>query len=80
MTRAGLILVMAIGTMGIGYPALTPMPIKLMWNASASAPIGLYTIDFDRPFDVTDLVAVDAPNRSPPSWPSAAICPRACRS
>ena len=37
------------------------MPIKLMWNASASAPIGLYTIDFDGPFDVTDLVAVDAP-------------------
>lgn len=61
MTRAGLILVMALGTMGIGYPALTPMPIKLLWNASASAPIGLYTIDFDGPFDVTDLVAVDAP-------------------
>ena len=61
MTRAGLILVMALGTMGIGYPALTPMPIKLLWNASASAPIGLYTIDFDGPFDVTDLVVVDAP-------------------
>ena len=61
MTRAGLILVMTLATMGIGYPALTPMPIKLMWNASASAPIGLYTIDFDGPFDVTDLVAIDAP-------------------
>ena len=61
MTRAGLILVMTPATMGIGYPALTPMPIKIMWNASASAPIGLYTIDFDGPFDVTDLVAVDAP-------------------
>ena len=61
MTRAGLVLVMALATMGVGYPALTPMPIKLLWNASASAPIGLYTIDFDGPFDVTDLVAVDAP-------------------
>ena len=61
MTRAGLVLVMALATMGIGYPALTPMPIKLLWNVSASAPIGLYTIDFDGPFDVTDLVAVDAP-------------------
>ena len=61
MTRAGLVLVMALATMGIGYPALTPMPIKLMWNASASAPIGLYTIDYDGPFDVTDLVAVDTP-------------------
>ncbi|GHE45802.1 peptidase S26 [Camelimonas fluminis] len=61
MTRAGLILVMVLATMGIGYPAVTPMPIKLLWNASASAPIGLYTIDVDGPFDATDLVAVDAP-------------------
>ncbi|RXF68979.1 S26 family signal peptidase [Hansschlegelia zhihuaiae] len=61
MTRAGLFLVMALATMGVGYPALTPMPIKLLWNASASAPIGFYTIDFGRPFEVTDLVAVDAP-------------------
>ena len=61
MTRASLVLVMALATMGIAYPALTPMPVKLMWNASASAPIGLYSIDYDGPFDVTDLVAVDAP-------------------
>ena len=37
------------------------MPIKLIWNASASAPIGFYSIDFAGPFEVTDLVAVDAP-------------------
>ena len=61
MTRAGLFLVTTLATMGVGYPALTPMPIKLMWNASASAPLGFYTIDFDGPFEATDLVAVDAP-------------------
>ncbi|OYX06802.1 MAG: peptidase S26 [Rhizobiales bacterium 32-66-8] len=61
MTRTGLFLVTALATMGVGYPALTPMPIKLLWNATASAPIGFYTIDFDGPFEVTDLVAVDAP-------------------
>ena len=61
MTRAGLLFAAALATVGIGYPALTPMPIKLMWNASASAPIGFYTIDFGGPFEVTDLVAVDAP-------------------
>ena len=61
MTRAGLIIATALATMGVGYPGLTPMPIKLIWNASASAPIGFYTIDFDGPFEVTDLVAVDAP-------------------
>nr|WP_245445101.1 S26 family signal peptidase [Mesorhizobium soli] len=47
--------------MGAAYSALTPMPIKFIWNASASAPVGLYMIDFDGPFEVADLVAVDAP-------------------
>lgn len=61
MTRAGLILATTLATVGVGYPGLTPMPTKLIWNASASAPIGFYTIDFDGPFEVTDLVAVDAP-------------------
>ena len=61
MMRVGLILATALATMGVGYPALTPMPIKLIWNASASVPIGFYMIDFDRPFEVTDLVAVNAP-------------------
>ena len=61
MTRASLILATALATMGVTYPALTPMPIKLIWNASASAPVGFYTIGFDGPFEVTNLVAVDAP-------------------
>ena len=61
MTRAGLMLATAFAVFGVGYPGLTPMPIKLIWNASASAPIGFYTIDFAGPFEVTDLVAVDAP-------------------
>lgn len=61
MMRAGLIISTALAAFGVGYPGLTPMPIKLIWNASASAPIGFYTIDFNGPFEVTDLVAVDAP-------------------
>ncbi len=61
MTRFGFLLCTAAATFGVGYPGLTPMPIKLMWNASASAPIGFYTIDFDGPFEVTNLVAIDAP-------------------
>lgn len=61
MTRAGLIVATALAAVGVGYPGLTPMPVKLIWNASASAPVGFYTIDFDGPFEVTDLVAVDAP-------------------
>ncbi|WP_413993297.1 S26 family signal peptidase [Labrys okinawensis] len=61
MSRMGIVLATALATMSVSYPALTPMPIKLIWNASASAPIGFYTIDFGRPFEVTDLVAVDPP-------------------
>lgn len=61
MTRTSVIIISALATTGVAYPALTPMPIKLIWNASASAPIGFYTIDFDGPFEVTDLVAVDTP-------------------
>ena len=61
MTRAGLIVATALAAVGVGYPGITPMPVKLIWNASASAPIGFYSIAFEGPFEVTDLVAVDAP-------------------
>ena len=61
MSRAGLLLATTLAALGVGYPGLTPMPVKLVWNASASVPIGFYTIDFAGPFEVTDFVAVDAP-------------------
>lgn len=61
MRRAAIFLASVVGSIGVGYPALSPMPIRLIWNASASVPIGFYTIDFEGPFEVTDLVAVDVP-------------------
>ncbi|SFO01140.1 conjugative transfer signal peptidase TraF [Mesorhizobium sp. NFR06] len=61
MTRSGLILCTALGTIGVGYPAIARMPVKLVWNASASAPIGFYTVDFNGSFEVGDLVVVSAP-------------------
>lgn len=36
-------------------------PPKLIWNASASTPVGLYVIDDSGPLDLTALVAVNAP-------------------
>lgn len=36
-------------------------PTKLIWNASASTPIGLYSIEPTGRPEITDLVAVDAP-------------------
>ena len=61
MTRFGYVMTTYAVTMGVAIAAFVPIAPRLVWNASASAPIGLYTIDFDGPFDVTDLVAVDAP-------------------
>jgi conjugative transfer signal peptidase TraF len=61
MMRSGLILWTALGVLGVSYPAVTPMPAKLIWNASASAPIGLYAVDVAGSFDLKDLVAVAVP-------------------
>src|ERR1700730_9750727 len=43
---------------GRSFVSITP---KLIWNASASAPIGLYTVRTAADLGVTDLVAVDTP-------------------
>ena len=58
MSRARLALATTLAIVGVGYPVLVPMPTRLVWNASASAPIGLYSIEPNGPFGLTDLVAV----------------------
>ncbi|SMH40578.1 S26 family signal peptidase [Mesorhizobium australicum] len=67
MSRAKLFLATALAALGVGVPGLRPMPTKWIWNASASAPVGLYTIDLDGPFEITDLVAIN------PSEPLASL-------
>ena len=47
-----------LAIVGRSSVSITP---KLIWNASASAPIGLYTVRTAADLGVTDLVAVDAP-------------------
>lgn len=61
MTRFGLITATALAAIGVSYPGLAPMPTKLIWNASASAPIGFYTVAPADRLDVPELVAVDPP-------------------
>ncbi|MER8808220.1 S26 family signal peptidase [Mesorhizobium australicum] len=61
MTRFGYVMptyfiVLAIG--GLSFIHVAP---KLIWNASASAPIGLYSVQPAGRIEVTDLVAIDAP-------------------
>src|SRR5690606_39261355 len=61
MSRFGYVMLTCLVTMGVAASALIETPKKLIWNASASAPIGLYSIEPDDRLEVTDLVAVDAP-------------------
>jgi len=61
MTRFGAVMVTYFATMAIGVSALVhPVP-KLIWNASASAPIGLYRVRPAGDLHVTELVVVRAP-------------------
>jgi conjugative transfer signal peptidase TraF len=61
MSRFGYVMVTYFATMGAVIMAFVPTPLKFIWNASASTPIGLYAIDADARPEVTDLVAVNAP-------------------
>jgi conjugative transfer signal peptidase TraF len=61
MSRFGYVMVTYMLTMGMAIAAFVDFPKKLIWNASASTPIGLYSIAPADRFEVTDLVAVRAP-------------------
>jgi conjugative transfer signal peptidase TraF len=61
MTRTGLLLATALASIVVSVPAITPMPIKLIWNASASAPVGFYTTTPADAFEVHELIAVIPP-------------------
>lgn len=61
MTRLKWAMATVVATSAIAVSALIDMPTKLIWNASASTPIGFYTIEPAGRLDVTDLVAVYAP-------------------
>src|SRR5690606_34848424 len=45
MTRFGYVMVTYFVTMGVAVAAFIPTPTKLIWNATASAPIGFYTVE-----------------------------------
>jgi conjugative transfer signal peptidase TraF len=63
MTRLGFIAATALGAIGVGYPGLAKMPTKLIWNASASIPIGFYAVEPAAAIKVSDMVAVDPPEQ-----------------
>lgn len=61
MTRRSWSFVGAVAIVAIALPAFVELPTAIIWNASPSAPIGLYQLRPVDRLDVPDLVAVDAP-------------------
>ena len=61
MSRRGYVIVTAAAVLTIVGVSAVQIAPKLIWNASASTPIGLYAIEPQRSPEVTDLVAVRAP-------------------
>ena len=61
MTRFGWVMTTYFATLGIGLTTLFhPVP-KLIWNASASIPIGLYAVHPTGALHVTELLVVAPP-------------------
>lgn len=61
MRRHAIVLVTALATIGTLSPLIAAAPQKLVWNASASAPIGFYRIEGSERFIAGALVAVEPP-------------------
>lgn len=58
MTRFGYVMVTYFSVMGVAIASFIPMPLRLVWNASASVPIGLYSLSPTPELEVGDLVAL----------------------
>ena len=61
MTRTGILLTTSAVTVGVALTAFIDVPKKLIWNASASVPLGLYAITPADHLKIGDRVAVDPP-------------------
>lgn len=57
MTRFGYVMTTYVLTMAIAIAAFIPIAPRLVWNASASVPIGLYDLAPPRHLAIGDLVA-----------------------
>lgn len=61
MTRFGWVMSTYFATIAVGLSALFPPAPKIIWNASASVPVGLYAIHLVGTLYVTELVVVRPP-------------------
>ncbi len=61
MSRRRIFAVTLLAVIGIAATSAADMPTKLVWNATASAPVGFYTIEPAGRLTVPELVAVMPP-------------------
>ena len=61
MTRRCILTVTALAVIGIAAVSVVDMPTKLIWNTTASTPIGFYTVEPAGRIAVPELVAVMPP-------------------
>jgi len=80
MTRLAYVMSTSFVILAIAGRSSVSITPKLIWNVSASAPIGLYTVWTAADLGVTDLVAVDAPEPFGEFFlGNANTCREACR-
>lgn len=61
MTRRRILTATALAVLGIAAASIVDWPTKLIWNATASAPVGFYTVAPSDRIEVPELVAVMPP-------------------
>lgn len=61
MTRFAWVMATYFTTMGVAVSAFVDLPKKLIWNVTASAPIGLYAVQPPDGIEITDLAVVAPP-------------------
>lgn len=61
MSRRCILAVALLAVIGIAATSATDMPLRLVWNATASAPVGFYTIEPADRIEVPELVAIMPP-------------------
>jgi conjugative transfer signal peptidase TraF len=61
MTRVATMLATVVTSITLGSSGFVDPPKTLIWNASASAPVGLYAVQTANDLAVTDLVAIMPP-------------------
>lgn len=61
MTRFGYVMATYFAAMGMGVSSVISLPVKFIWNASASTPVGLYSLHRLGALHAGDLVAIMPP-------------------